>query len=182
MLTHNNNLGDSLRKLFESYPKHMAYCDDEKLQIPTETERAMISEIEKGIPFSQEMIDAVRETLSIHEAYDLVKFAVRTAVFAARTHTPELLHVSALCFMIDSRLDWRDVLVTLSLFEACANDLGVNSENSLQKAAELATPDRRELVVDGFLGRTQVMRSPDVMGYKVSGTGQTLTFAKRMGS
>lgn len=182
MKAQSDGLGDLLRKLFESYPQKITSFENEDFLIPTQRECEVSSEIEAGMPFSQEMIEAVRGTLSLHEAYDLRTFSVRIAIFAARTYTPELLKVSALCLMIASRVDWRDLLIALSLMRACANDLGVNPEYILQQAAEYATPDRKEIVLDGFLGRNPEMQGPDVMGYNVSGTGETLTFTKRIWS
>ncbi len=182
MMMQTDSLGDLLRKLFESYPQKITSFENEDFLVPMQTECAVISEIEAGMPFSQEMVDAVRGILSIDETYGLRTFSVRIAIHAARTNAPELLHVSACCLMIASRIDWRDFLVALSLIGASANDFCVNPEDILQQAAEYATPDRKEIVLDGFLGRTPEMQSPDVMGYRVSGTGKTFTFAKRLWS
>lgn len=79
MKAQSDGLGDLLRKLFESFPQKITSFENEDFLVPMQTECAVISEIEAGMPFSQEMVDAVRGILSIHETYGLRTFSVRIA-------------------------------------------------------------------------------------------------------
>jgi len=170
---------DLLIDLLEEYPRSLCYSLDEGLEFPTETERVMISTFGEAMPLSQETIDMVREGLSFRNAYNLVMFAVRTAIYAARNQAPELLSISISCFIIDDGLvDWRDILVALSIIEVCANEVGMNFKDLMLTAVKFAVLDRRELVVEGYLARTPEMRGVDVMGYKIRGAGETLDFVE----
>jgi hypothetical protein len=144
-----------------------------------EAELALLRESERA-SVTKEELRSIRERLTLRQAYSLVIFAVRSALFAARTGRPNVLRAGLLGVLIDDGLvDWRDMLAALALTEECARRLHIEFDEGVQAAAALMATDGRQRVITGYLSRTPEMREIDVLGFAVEGTGSELTFRSR---
>jgi hypothetical protein len=100
-----------------------------------------------------------RDSASMHDFYTLLSFSRRSAVFAMRDHKTERVidGLTAIATIKQSRIDFRDALVALSLLHHAAGVIGADIDDLFGKAAALAEPKMSELIL-GFLKRPQDQR------------------------
>ena len=96
----------------------------------------------------------MRSSLSPDEFYTLLNFSDRSAVFAIREKNVNWVRngLSAVAMTEAKRIDFRDVLMTLSLLYHSANRIGANANQLFQEAARLSEPNIAELLT-GFINR-----------------------------
>ena len=101
----------------------------------------------------------LRDSASMDDFYTLLSFSRRSAVFAMRDRKTE--HVidglTAVAMIEQSRIDFRDALVALSLLHHAARAIGANVDDLFGKASSLAEPKMSELI-QGFLKRSEDQR------------------------
>ncbi len=90
---------------------------------------------------------AISNSLSMDEFYVLIGFGKRAAVFGLRREETEIVRdgVIALAMIERERVDYRDILVSLSLLYHCATKLSDDPNAMFAKVATLAQPDVAEL-------------------------------------
>jgi len=98
---------------------------------------------------------AVRRSVSLDEAYMLLAFARRSAVFALRAAGVKAVADGlAACAAIEvERTDYRDVLVAIALLHHAAVRTGGEAGRLLADAGKIGDPALRELI-EGFLARS----------------------------
>lgn len=97
--------------------------------------------------------------------YLLLAFAERMAALAIRRDSADLLRTPAAALAIASKLiDFRDVLIVLSLVANSATRLGVDLP-TLFPTSVLKSTDELRPSVDGFMKRSVRDRSIQAMGY-----------------
>jgi hypothetical protein len=99
--------------------------------------------------------ESVRHSVSFDEAYTLLAFARRSAVFALRAAGVEAVADGlAACAAIEvERTDYRDVLVAIALLHHSAVRTGSETGRLLTDTGKTGEPALRELI-DGFLARS----------------------------
>ncbi|MET0646312.1 MAG: hypothetical protein ABW208_06795 [Pyrinomonadaceae bacterium] len=95
-----------------------------------------------------------RRSISMDEFYTLLEFAKRVAVFGLRERSAARLAdgLSAVAMVEQERVDYRDILVTLSLLHHSAARIGESPGKLFADAAALAEPGTAKLIRD-FLKR-----------------------------
>ncbi|MBN2005842.1 MAG: hypothetical protein JXA21_20965 [Anaerolineae bacterium] len=115
----------------------------------------------------------ISSLLSKDSCIKLNIFAERMAMLSVRQNSPERLQEGLIALlMIDSRIDYRDVLMVLSLICHSAGKLGLDLESFFEKVLQYAY---RPVVADSFrrfLRRESQDRSITAMGYReIEGPG-----------
>ena len=104
--------------------------------------------------FGPDKRESLRGAISLEEAYTLLGFARRSAVFALRSPDESWAADGlAACAAVElERVDGRDVLVALALLHHAASRSGEEAERLLEDAGRIGHPELRTLV-RGFLDR-----------------------------
>jgi hypothetical protein len=119
---------------------------------------------------------ALRKELTIVDSYHLSIFAVRTAVFAAQSSSPEVYRDALFASMIDDNVDYRDLLGALSIMEDCANRLGLDFSAELDAAFVIATTERQHIIRDVYLETSAELRTPQIFNFVIEGEGRNLQY------
>lgn len=178
------NAGRGIRRAVENllaqYPPQLEFPIGTGIDIPTIPERELLAALRALDPISDGAIDGIRAQLGTRDAYAMVTFAVRMAVHAARIQDGATLKAAlAGLVMDDGIVDWRDILVALSIVEDCAQRTEVQFDSAIREVAKLASAQRRSTIVDGYLTRSPDMRRVEVMGFEAVDTGNEPTFRPR---
>ena len=153
------------------------YGTSENPDIPMNSELALLNTIERSNPLSHEELHSIRAELNYLDEFHLVTFAVRMAIFAARTNAISTIRSGALGLVLDNGfVDPREILIQLSIVEDCARRLGTDLESVVRPHIHLATERRRGTIIDGYLSRTPGMRGLKITGVAVSGDGSDLKY------
>jgi hypothetical protein len=102
----------------------------------------------------------MRDAISMEEFYTLLDFARRASVFGLRERQGGRLAagLTAVSMVEQERVDYRDILVALSLLHHSAARVGADPAKLFRDAARLAEPNTRQLIL-GFLARPQQEKS-----------------------
>ena len=98
---------------------------------------------------------AIRRSISMQEFYNLLTFGRRAAVFALRERGAARVTegLTAVAMIEAERVDWRDILVALSLLNHAAERVGADADRLFREAGRLAEPEVAQLI-DGFVRRS----------------------------
>jgi len=172
-----NTLSDEVRAFLEAVSKTKPYRMIASGEMPSEAEVRLFEAI-KCVPVSEQEMTKVRSWLNMEQAYFLVNFARRMAVYAARIGDVAILKRCVLGFVFDENLvEWRDILMDLSIVEDCAVRLGADLDTALKANLQFASDKRRE-TINGYCSRPPEMRGLKVMRIAVSGSGHELTYTR----
>lgn len=96
----------------------------------------------------------MRTSISTDEAYTLITFSQRAAVFAMREHDVNWVNngLTAIAMTEAPRTDPRDILWALSLLYHSAKKVGANADQIFRDTAKLSEPQVAELLT-GFVER-----------------------------
>lgn len=94
--------------------------------------------------------DAMRSAIGMDEFYTLLTFSRRSAVFALRGRRIEHVRdgLGAIALIEAERVDFRDVLVALSLLYHAATRLGADASRQFADAAALSEPEVAKLIAE----------------------------------
>jgi hypothetical protein len=97
---------------------------------------------------------AMRRSIDMQDLYALARFGEREAVFGLRERSAERIAdgLTAIAMVEVERVDFRDVLMSLSLLHHCALRVGASPDKLFRDAAALAEPGTAQLMLD-FLKR-----------------------------
>jgi hypothetical protein len=147
---------------------------------PVDLDRALRQSCAEFRKLSPSQRDLFRKSVSMDEFYKLLTFSHRSAVFALREQSPAILEdgFTALAMMERDRVDFRDILVAMSLVYHVAGRLGTDADAATAKTAELATPDVATLLID-FSKRDAASKDlQKSFGYVEVGAGPSIGFAQ----
>lgn len=149
------------------------------MPIPAPTEQMLLETLKQYSPINSHDLATVRQGLGVRHAYSLMIFAVRMAIHGARTGSADVIRMGMLGLAVDDGVvDWRDVLIALSLVEDCASRLGLDFGEEIEKLASLATEERKRIMLEGYLPRSSEMRAIDVMGFKATEGSEGLQYVR----
>jgi hypothetical protein len=169
-------LAAAIQAYLDSCPKQLEFPLGGNLVIPTDAELQLLEAIGGLMPITQNEIAVIRSQLDMDDSYDLLIFAVRMGVLAARTNTPRTLLLSLVGLVIDNSLDFRDVLTALSIMENCATRLGIDFCKTTQDLRSLASDRRWKTIGEGYCARERAWREIGIFGFTTTGAGDTLNF------
>lgn len=171
---------EAIKLFLAEYPRYLEFPLGGTTAIPMDSEQRLLASIDQEFPIVPDDVAALRGELSRHNAYSLVTFATRMAVFVARTNAASLMEAVSIGLVLDDGLvDWRDMLVALSIVEDCANRLGVDFRACIDRTSTLAADQRRRTIQQGYLTREPKMRDIGVMGFRTEGVGEGLHYIRR---
>ena len=103
---------------------------------------------------------ALRDSIDMDGFYTLMTFGRRSAVFAMREKKAEIVRhgLTAIAMIDQQRVDFRDILMCLSLLYHAANRLGADADKMFRQTALLAEPEVGKQIV-GFAEQTPDYRS-----------------------
>jgi hypothetical protein len=147
--------------------------------VPTEAELDLLRSLENFGTLTLDDVAETRVRIDLSNAWRLFGFALRMSLHAAQSNSPSILKLSFIGFVLDpDLLDYRDILVRLSMVEDIANRLNVNFIGMVESMVTLASENRARTLKD-YLNRTPKLRSLATMGLIVSGSGPTLGYSTR---
>jgi hypothetical protein len=142
--------------------------------------RAFQQTVDRADELSEKAVAEVGRQIGVGQAYLLAGFAFRCALQGARTGSCRILRGGMLGLVLDrDQLDWRDVLVELSIIEDCSVRIGSDLRGSLEHVLRFATEKRRQTMV-GYLNSPPQFRGLGVMGMVAVGSGSTLSYSQRL--
>lgn len=102
----------------------------------------------------------MRRSIEMDDLYALIGFAERAAVFGLRERSAERIvdGLTAVAMVEVKRVDFRDLLVSLSLLHHCALRVGASPSKLFRDAAALAEPGTAQHML-GFLKRPPVLKN-----------------------
>lgn len=102
----------------------------------------------------------LRSSASMDDFYTLILFSKRSAVFAMRDRKADHIRdgATAIAMIEHDRIDFRDVLGSLSLLYHAGQKIGANPASLFEKAASIAEPRMAKLIL-GFLNRSEEYKS-----------------------
>jgi len=120
---------------------------------------------------------AIRSSIGMDGFYTLMTFARRSAVFAIREKKAEIARdgLVAVSMINQERVDFRDILMCLSLLYHAANRAGADADKMFRQAAVLAEPEVGKQIVNF------VERSPDGRDLRISWGFDEVETAKGLG-
>jgi hypothetical protein len=103
---------------------------------------------------------AIRSSISMDGFYTLMTFFRRAAVFAVRERKAEIVRdgLIAVAMINQERVDFRDILMCLSLLYHAAGRAGAHPDEIFRQTAMLAEPEVGKLIA-GFVDQTPKSRS-----------------------
>lgn len=98
---------------------------------------------------------SIRQSLNMDDFYTLLAFSKRTAVFALREKKADWVDsgLTAIAMVEVQRVDYRDVLWTLSLLNYSAEKIDSDAKQLFELAGKMATPEMDQLL-NGFISRS----------------------------
>ncbi len=134
--------------------------------IPTESEKRLFGTLKIAIGNAYAEVNDVRASLDFWQSYMIVIFAVRMAVLAARTRSPECLKTAMVAaIMGGDQLDSRDMLGAFGIIEDCAKRLGLVFREECDSLSRLFAGRPIETVAADFFARPSDLQSVESVGY-----------------
>jgi hypothetical protein len=143
----------------------------------TTQEQKLLVELGNGDLGAAEQSRALAADCEWPECYTIAIFAVRLAIFGVRNRVDEPFRVGvAALAAVCSKLDWRDELRALAIFEHCGKLASVDFSVEMLRLKRALYGDGQAARFDAYFTRTDEMRSIDTMGIICVGEGSQLTF------
>lgn len=168
----------ALSRFLKAVMKDLPYGYPAAHEEPRPAELDLLSFLGQYGRVSSDEIEPVRQDTALYEAYAFLQFSCRMAIFAARHSDVDVLQTAQIDLVIDNKdVDYREVLILLSIIEDCAIRLGTPLKAVLEEFIPLAVPARQS-TIRGYLQRPTAMRGPECMGVAVTGAGGTLSYRR----
>ena len=176
----NVRLHDLAIKFYSECPPNFSFPLGGNTPIPFAAEFELAQFLLNGKMLTAYELATVRSALTFRQAYYWVIFSVRIAVNSVRISECNLIEASTWGVVIeDGLVDWRDLLVALSIIEDCASRVGVNFQQLLENKIGLGSEKLQKTIRDGYLARSPEMRSTKVMGYVAIDNGSNFGYLKK---
>jgi hypothetical protein len=177
--TNTANFTENITRFLSAAASYGRYSMSGEPCIPADCEVEFLSRLNDGSPIMREAVLAIRERLTVTNAYTLACFAVRMATYAVRSKNVTTLRLGVIGIIVDENLvDWRDVLIYLAVIEDCALRLGLDLNTVVSPYIDLASESRRDTILNGYLARRPDMRGLSIMGVQVSEVRGQLTYKR----
>ncbi len=158
---------ENINAFLKSCPSTYDYPLGGDTQIPTPEEKILVELFFGNLSIEASLVEIIRKSLSRKDAYSLLVFSLRMGVLSVERNDKRFLQAAFWgLFADDDLLDWRDVLVSLSILEDCLSRINGEITDLIHKNIELATEKRRKTMLDGYLRRSLNMRHVEAMGFK----------------
>jgi hypothetical protein len=126
----------------------------------------------------------IRASMSMDEFYTILTFSRRAAVFAIRKQESDFIAngLTAIAMIEKERVDFRDILIALSLLYHSAKRIGKNADQLFQDAATLSETNVSELII-GFIKQSPEKNDlRSAWGYEEVETEEGIGFIEWMGT
>jgi hypothetical protein len=151
------------------HEKYMRQKDELELLRPRKTPLdAQLAELSQTFAKADEKTrNSMRDSISMEEFSTLLSFSQRASVFALREKSLDMVRdgLSAIAMIEAKRVDWRDILMALSLLYHSAQRIGGDADRIFREASHLSDPEVAGLI-DDFIKRDARYKSlRDSWGY-----------------
>lgn len=168
------------RRFLTSCPASYDFPTGGNWPIPSDGELTFLEVLSSHRPKQRADLLPIADQLTIADSYSLVIYSVRMSVYSARLMEPTPLLTALPALVIDDNsVDWRDILMILSIIEDCASRLRLNASIVLEEVAKIASPVRSHTICDGYLSRAASMRTVHVMGFDTIEDQNGLQYVRR---
>lgn len=172
-------LKNAVRAFLDSCGRNYEFPAGGTNAILTPFEHALRSALSSSAISDSEKVRAISEGLDWDACYCIVIFGIRLAILAVRDTQRELYRLAVVVLVAGSpNVDWRDVLGAFAIFEYCGARLGVGFQAELESLMRIADENKLRPTVDAYFSRSSEMRTLEVMGYRQTGSGNELSFAR----
>jgi len=177
MNEHRNNLKIATSDLIATCGRDYAFPAGGQIALLTPQESTLLNELTHRSLSTSDKLLCLAEDHDWSACYTLVTFAVRLAVMGVRQRDCATFKIATLALVATSpKIDWRDTLGVLAIFEDCASQLEFDFQSDVKRI--LIFSDAKELrsLIDTYFSRSPEMRSVSVMGISKVGEGKDLTY------
>jgi hypothetical protein len=147
--------------------------------IPLESELLLHKALRGRSTTEHQAMERKRESLGRMQCYGCLMFTIRMSIWAVRRNENDIVRPALRgLVMVNSEMDFRDLLGGLAIIEHCADRVGGDFIDEI----DLLVPslDRSvQPVVNGYLAREPKMRSLQVMGFQAINTDIGLSIVSR---
>lgn len=172
-----DNIEQAVSQFVESCGSDYEFPAGGAIEIFTDRELKLLTELRREGIAAQEIIEIVSENLDWKACYSLVILGVRAAIYAVRNAHLESYHTGLLLLIAGSpKVDWRDVLGAFAIFETCGARLNIDFREKVESFARLGDEQKLRSTLDGYFRRNSDMRSIETMGLTEVGSGSRLSF------
>jgi len=148
-------------------------------QFLTSAESALFDALNHSQLSDAEKIRLLSEHRDPENGYPIVILGCRLAVFAVRTEDAETYRLGVLPLTAGvSKIDWRDGLTAFSVFEDCANRLGISFQAEVERVVALGFEEQLQLAFKGFFPRSPEMRDGKALGVRAVGEAKDLRYER----
>lgn len=151
-----------------SCPSDFDFPAGGNVPIPMQSEVAFVESLEESTPLAQATILAIGQELGLRQSYLCVIFAVRMAIFAARTGSAGYLRNGLHGLVFGTLVDRRDLLGALSIIEDCAQRIAFDFLGELRTFRDAVHDAGVRATIEGYLSRLPEMRKVEVMGFSAA--------------
>jgi hypothetical protein len=178
-----HSLPAAVTQFTESCGREYEFPAGGRIPFLTQQETELLEVLSKSdIPYDEKVV-AMSEGRDWSDCYSIVIFGIRLAVWGVRSVSQRTFRYGVLALAAGMpKLDWRDVLGALAIFEVCGKRLGIDFQSEIEGTVALLNQDNLHSILNGFFTRTNEMRAVEVMGFKQVGEGREFTFISKSGS
>lgn len=174
------NLKAAVSQLIDSCGREYEFPAAGKVKFPTPEEGKLFDALSHADISDTEKIVAMSDGRDWSDCYSLAIFGIRLAILGVRSASRQVFRLGLLAMLAGSpKLDWRDTLRALAIFEDCGRRLGFRFQSDILRTVIPSEQMSLYAVVNGFFERSEEMRTVDVMGIKPVGVGDELTFISK---
>ena len=179
----NLNTEDIIFRFVTSCGRDYEFPTGGKVEMLTSIELELLKRLLETEISDSEKIKLIGGERDWSDCYSIAIFGIRLAVFAVRVSNAELFSIGNLLLVAASpKIDWRDVLGALAIFEACGERLGIEFRREIERTVRYGDEAKLRPTIDGYFSRDREMREVKVMGFEQVGEGKELNFKPRYAS
>lgn len=150
-----------------------------KIPLFSAEERA-VCELLRSCELDDDAIRVISDDFTRTGCYEMAILGARLMLAAARSKDAAEYKVGLFVFLAAAAtIDWRDILVALSVVEEFGNFVGVNVKAEAERILGAIPNDDLTHTVMGFFERPEGHRRPEYMDLERIGEGDTLTFVRK---
>ncbi|MBI1321662.1 hypothetical protein GC170_00525 [bacterium] len=173
----NRAIAEVLTNFMDSCGREYEFPAGGEVALLTRQESALFEALSDTDDSLDENLRTISNELDWSDLYSIAIFGVRLGILGVRTGNARTYHLGLIAFLAAcTKLDWRDTLGALAIFEDCGRRLGIGLRSVIERIAIPGDDRQLQSLLDGYFSREERMRSVEVMGLKRAGEGDDLTF------
>lgn len=168
---------DAMAKFLSSRGRNYEFPAGGLTEILTSSESALEVILSHAELNSADLIKVIWNGGEWTDYYPIVIFSVRLAIVAVREGRVDLFHKGVVVLLAAiPKIDWRDALGAMSVFNDCGHRLKVSFEAEASPLLGCIEVAETIALVKGFIQRSDKMKSVEAMGIEASGSNENLVY------